>query len=106
MTTACCSTCRAAAIEFPAGAVKRISAGNVLAWNVRTPTGSPDRIATAWACGWRGRRPRAVVTKRIGEAHIIEGREFVAERDGAEFRQSRPLPTIGRSPRLHRFRRT
>jgi hypothetical protein len=47
-----------------------------------------------------------VVTKRIGEAHIIEGREFVAERDGAEFRQSRPLPTIGRSPRLHRFRRT
>jgi hypothetical protein len=73
--------------EFPPGAVKRISAGNMLAWNLHyTPTGRPlkDRHRLGL---WFARTPptHEVVTKRVGEAHIIEGREFVAGRDGTRF---------------------
>ena len=76
--------------EFPPGAVKRISAGNALAWNVHyTPTGKPETDRHRLGL-WLARTPptHEVVTKRIGEAHIIEGREFVAEHEGEE------LPTI------------
>ncbi len=73
--------------EFPPGAVKRISAGNAIAWNVHyTPTGKPVRDRHRLGL-WLARTPptHEVVTKRIGEAHIIEGREFVAERARDEF---------------------
>ena len=73
--------------EFPPGAVKRISAGNVLAWNLHyTPTGRPEKDRHRLGL-WLARTPptHEVVTKRIGEAHIIEGREFVADRGGADF---------------------
>ena len=73
--------------EFPPGAVKRISAGNVLAWNVHyTPTGKPEKDRHRLGL-WLSRTPptHEVVTKRIGEAHIIEGKEFVADRDQADF---------------------
>ena len=45
-----------------------------------------EAIATASGCGLR-RRPHTheVITKRIGEAHIIEGREFVAGSGGSDF---------------------
>lgn len=73
--------------EFPPGAVKRISAGNALAWNLHyTPTGR--READRQRLGlWFTRTPpvHEVLTKRIGEAHIIEGREFVAANDADEF---------------------
>jgi hypothetical protein len=73
--------------QFPPGAVKRISARNALAWGVHyTPTGKPttDRHRLGL---WFAQAPPAheVITKRIGEAHIIEGKEFVAERADAEF---------------------
>ncbi len=73
--------------EFPPGAVKRISAGNVLAWNLHyTPRGRPQTDRHRLGL-WFARTPpaREVITKRIGEAHIIEGKDFVAERDGQEF---------------------
>ena len=73
--------------EFPPGAVKRISAGNAIAWNLHyTPTGKPEQDRHRLGL-WLARTPptHEVVTKRIGEAHIIEGREFVAGRDSADF---------------------
>jgi hypothetical protein len=66
--------------QFPAGAVKRISAGNVLAWSLHyTPTGKPERDRHRLGL-WFAQAPHTheVITKRIGEAHIIEGKEFVA----------------------------
>jgi hypothetical protein len=73
--------------EFPPGAVKRISAGNAIAWNLHyTPTGKPEQDRHRLGL-WLARTTptHEVVTKRIGEAHIIEGREFVAGRDSAVF---------------------
>ena len=73
--------------EFPPGAVKRISAGNAIAWNLHyTPTGKAEKDRHRLGL-WLARTPptHEVVTKRIGEAHIIEGREFVAGRDSADF---------------------
>jgi mono/diheme cytochrome c family protein len=73
--------------RFPPGAVKRISAGNVLAWNLHyTPTGQPARDKHRLGL-WFAQTPQTheVITKRIGEAHIIEGREFVAEPGRSEF---------------------
>ena len=72
--------------QFPPGAVKRISAGNVLAWGLHyTPAGTPvpDRHRLGL---WFAETPHTheVITKRIGEAHIIEGREFVVE-NGLDF---------------------
>ena len=51
-----------------------------------TPTGKPEKIGTSWAL-WFSQTPphHEVITKRIGEAHIIEGREFVAEPGGSDF---------------------
>jgi hypothetical protein len=71
--------------EFPPGAVKRISAGNALAWNVHyTPTGKPEEDRHRLGL-WFARTPptHEVISKRIGEAHIIEGREFVAGSEAA-----------------------
>ncbi len=73
--------------QFPPGAVKRISAQNALAWSVHyTPTGRPttDRHRLGL---WFAQAPptHEVITKRIGEAHIIEGKEFVAESAATEF---------------------
>jgi hypothetical protein len=68
---------------FPPGAVKRISAGNVLAWGLHyTPTGKAERDRHRLGL-WFARTPHSheVITKRIGEAHIIETVEFV-DRDG------------------------
>ena len=73
--------------RFPPGAVKRISAGNVLAWGLHyTPTGRPERDRHRLGL-WFARTPHTheVITKRIGEAHIIEGREFVAETGASGF---------------------
>ena len=73
--------------QFPPGAVKRISAGNALAWNLHyTPTGHRQKDRQQLGL-WFARTPpvHEVVTKRVGEAHIIEGREFVIGRDGGEF---------------------
>jgi len=73
--------------QFPPGAVKRISAQNALAWNVHyTPTGRPATDQHRLGL-WFAQAPptHEVITKRIGEAHIIEGREFVAESADAEF---------------------
>ena len=73
--------------EFPPGAVKRISAGNALAWNLHyTPTGRPEKDRHRLGL-WLARTPptHEVVTKRIGEAHIIDGKEFVADGDASEF---------------------
>jgi hypothetical protein len=73
--------------QFPPGAVKRISAGNALAWNVHyTPTGKPEVDRHRLGLWFAVAPPsHEVITKRIGEAHIIEGREFVADAEGAEF---------------------
>ena len=73
--------------QFPPGAVKRISAGNALAWNVHyTPTGKPEVDRHRLGLWFAAAPPtHEVITKRIGEAHIIEGREFVADAEGAEF---------------------
>jgi hypothetical protein len=73
--------------QFPPGAVKRISARNALAWNVHyTPTGKPEADRHRLGLWFAQASPsHEVITKRIGEAHIIEGREFVAESEGAEF---------------------
>jgi hypothetical protein len=79
--------------EFPPGAVKRISAGNALAWGVHyTPTGKPEKDRHRLGL-WFARSPATheVITKRIGEAHIIEGREFVADNEGADFPAIPPL---------------
>jgi hypothetical protein len=73
--------------EFPPGAVKRISAGNAIAWGLHyTPTGEPEKDRHRLGL-WFARTPHnhEVITKRIGEAHIIEGREFVAGTDGSDF---------------------
>jgi hypothetical protein len=73
--------------QFPPGAVKRISAGNALAWGLHyTPTGKPEKDQHKLAL-WFSQTPplHEVITKRIGEAHIIEGREFVAEPGGSDF---------------------
>jgi hypothetical protein len=73
--------------EFPAGAVKRISAGNAIAWGLHyTPTGKPEKDRHRLGL-WFARTPHSheVITKRIGEAHIIEGLEFVAGTDGKDF---------------------
>jgi len=73
--------------HFPPGAVKRISARNALAWNVHyTPSGKPETDRHRLGL-WFAQTPptHEVITKRIGEAHVIEGREFVAEADEAEF---------------------
>jgi hypothetical protein len=73
--------------EFPPGAVKRISAGNVLAWNLHyTPTGRLEHDRHRLGL-WFTRTPPAheVIAKRIGEAHIIEGKEFVAGSEGEDF---------------------
>ena len=73
--------------QFPPGAVKRISAGNVLAWGLHyTATGKPERDRHRLGLWFAdGPHTHEVITKRIGEAHIIEGREFVAERGLDEF---------------------
>jgi hypothetical protein len=81
--------------EFPPGAVKGIGAGNMLAWNLHyTPNGRSQKDRHRLGL-WFARTPpvHEVVTKRIGEAHIIEGREFVAEREAPDF------PAIPRSGR-------
>jgi hypothetical protein len=67
--------------QFPRGAVKRISAGNALAWNLHyTPTGRSESDRHRLALWFASSPPEhEVLTKRIGEAHIIEGSEFVAE---------------------------
>jgi len=73
--------------QFPAGAVKRVSAQNALAWGVHyTPTGKPTKDQHRLGL-WYAQTPPAheVITKRIGEAHIIEGKEFVAQSADAEF---------------------
>jgi hypothetical protein len=73
--------------QFPSGAVKRISAGNALAWGLHyTPTGKPEKDQHRLGL-WFSQTPpvHEVITKRIGEAHIIEGREFVAEPGGGDF---------------------
>jgi mono/diheme cytochrome c family protein len=73
--------------QFPPGAVKRISARNVLAWAVHyTPTGKPAKDQHRLGL-WFADAPAAheVITKRIGEAHIIQGKEFVAEGTDVEF---------------------
>jgi hypothetical protein len=73
--------------QFPPGVVKRISAGNALAWGLHyTPTGKPEHDRHRLGL-WFEQTPHTheVVTKRIGEAHIIEGREFVAGRGGNDF---------------------
>lgn len=78
---------------FPPGAVKRISAGNALAWGLHyTPTGKAERDRHRLGL-WFAQTPQTheVMTKRIGEAHIIEGREFVAEDGGSEFP---PIPAF------------
>jgi hypothetical protein len=85
--------------QFPPGAVKRISAGNALAWGVHyTPTGKPESDRHRLGL-WFAREPpiHEVITKRIGEAHIVEGEEFVAEADGAEFP---PIPPMARDWRI------
>ena len=67
--------------RFPPGAVKRISAGNALAWGLHyTPTGKSETDRHRAAL-WFARTPHSheVITKRIGEAHIINRREFVAD---------------------------
>jgi mono/diheme cytochrome c family protein len=73
--------------QFPPGAVKRISARNVLAWGVHyTPTGKPAKDRHRLGLWFTDAPPaHEVITKRIGEAHIIEGKEFVAESADAEF---------------------
>jgi mono/diheme cytochrome c family protein len=73
--------------QFPPGAVKRISAQNALAWGVHyTPTGRPAKDQHRLGLWFAQSAPtHEVITKRIGEAHIIEGREFVAETADAEF---------------------
>ena len=95
--------------QFPPGAVKRISAGNVLAWGLHyTPTGKPERDRHRLGL-WFAETPHTheVITKRIGEAHIIEGREFVAERRARDFPTIPPLRrTTGGSRRSRRFRTT
>jgi hypothetical protein len=85
--------------QFPPGAVKRISAGNALAWGVHyTPTGKPESDRHRLGL-WFAQTPpvHEVITKRIGEAHIVEGREFVAEADRAEFP---PIPPMARDWRI------
>ena len=79
--------------EFPAGAVKRISAGNALAWSIHyTPTGKPEQDRHRLGLWFAQTAPtHEVITKRIGEAHIIEGREFVAGNEGADFPAIPPL---------------
>jgi mono/diheme cytochrome c family protein len=79
--------------RFPPGAVKRISAGNLLAWGLHyTPDGTKQRDRQRLGL-WFATAPHTheVITKRIGEAHIIEGREFVAE-DGVG--QFPPIPAF------------
>src|SRR5436309_6941160 len=73
--------------EFPPGAVKRISAKNALAWNLHyTPSGRPEKDRQRLGLWFAGTPPaHEVITKRIGEAHIIEGKEFVAGSDGEDF---------------------
>jgi hypothetical protein len=66
--------------QFPPEAAKRISAGNALAWQLHyTPTGRPEQDRHRLGL-WFAQSPptHEVISKRIGEAHIIEGREFVA----------------------------
>ncbi len=73
--------------EFSPGAVKRISAGNAIAWGLHyTPTGKPENDRHRLGL-WFAQTPHSheVITKRIGEAHIIEGREFVAGTGGNDF---------------------
>jgi len=73
--------------EFPPGAVKRISARNAIAWGLHyTPTGKRESDRHQLGL-WFAQTPHRheVITKRIGEAHIIEGREFVAGTDGSDF---------------------
>jgi hypothetical protein len=77
--------------RFPSGAVKRISAGNFLAWGLHyTPTGKPERDRHRLAL-WFAQSPHTheVITKRIGEAHIVDRREFVAD---ATHRDFPPIP--------------
>jgi hypothetical protein len=79
--------------QFPPGAVKRISAQNVLAWGVHyTPTGKPASDQHRLGL-WFAQSPptHEVITKRIGEAHIIEGKEFVAGGADEEFP---PIPAF------------
>jgi hypothetical protein len=79
--------------QFPPGAVKRISAGNVLAWGLHyTPTGHPESDRHRLGL-WFANTPHTheVLTKRVGEAHIIEGREFVAEPGASEFPRIPPF---------------
>jgi hypothetical protein len=73
--------------QVPPGAVKRISARNVLAWGVHyTPTGRPAKDQHRLGLWFADTPPtHEVITKRIGEAHIIEGKEFVAAGADAEF---------------------
>lgn len=76
--------------RFPPGAVKRISAGNALAWGLHyTPTGTAQKDRHRVAL-WFAQTPHLheVITKRIGEAHIINRREFVADD------RTRDLPPI------------
>jgi hypothetical protein len=73
--------------QFPPGAAKRISAGNALAWQLHyTPTGRLEKDRHRLGL-WFAQSPPAheVISKRIGEAHIIEGREFVAGKDANDF---------------------
>jgi len=73
--------------QFPAGSAKRISAGNALAWQLHyTPSGKPEKDRHQLGL-WFARTPPAheVISKRIGEAHIVEGREFVAGDSGNDF---------------------
>jgi hypothetical protein len=73
--------------RFPPGAVKRISAGNALAWGLHyTPTGKPEKDRHRLAL-WFSRTPHTheVISKRIGEAHIINCREFVADEQHRDF---------------------
>ena len=87
-TAGCCSTCQAAASSSFLRARSSASARAMCSRGGCTtpPTGKPERDRHRLGL-WFADAPHTheVITKRIGEAHIIEGREFVAERGLDEF---------------------
>jgi hypothetical protein len=64
--------------KFPTGAVKRISAENVLSWGLHyTPTGKPEQDTHRLGL-WFSQTPptHEVLTQRVGQTHIAEGIEY------------------------------
>jgi len=64
--------------KFPTGAVKRISASNVLSWGLHyTPTGKPESDTHRLGLWFSQVPPKhEVLTQRVGQTHIAEGVEY------------------------------